>query len=62
MIDSVVSCGLTMTLNGIRALVLEPSSRRSSKEMDLPGRFLDVGVASFDSRLETSIIVFAIDE
>ena len=58
MMDSVVSCGLTLTLRGILALVFEPSSSRSSKETDLPtpDRFLGVCVSSFDTRSEMSIL------
>lgn len=46
-----------MTLNGIRALVLEPPSRKSSNDMDFPGCFLAIFADSVDKRSDTSMPV-----
>lgn len=46
-----------MTLNGIRALVFDPSSRRSSNEIDFPGCFLAIVAGSVDKRSDTSMPV-----
>jgi hypothetical protein len=44
MIDSALSWVFNTTLRGMRALVFEPSSRRSSKEIDFAGGIFLGGV------------------